>query len=280
MLTREINVDNLRFGISTLHAWIRFFECCLHLSYKLGIEKWQARKEDVKKVIEERKRVIQKGFSSQLGLVVDRPKPRYGSTNDGNTARRFFEHTTTSATITGVDESLIHRFHVILQVISSGFDVDGDKFREYCLQTAQKYVDLYPWYYMPTSVHKLLIHGPEIIAHALLPIGQLSEDAQESRNKDIKRFRENFSRKCSREINMQDVFNRLLVTSDPYISNVRKLPLKPLKTLAPEAVELLKPPKIPADKQPNYSLDVSYSSASETESLAMYESDDERDFCY
>jgi hypothetical protein len=24
-------------------AWIRFFECCLHLSYKLGIKKWQAR---------------------------------------------------------------------------------------------------------------------------------------------------------------------------------------------------------------------------------------------
>jgi hypothetical protein len=79
---------------------------------------------------------------------------------------------------------------------------------------------------MPTSVHKLLIHGPQIIASALLPIGQLSEDAQEARNKDIKRYREDFSRKCSREKPMEDVFYRLMVTSDPYISSIRKLPQK------------------------------------------------------
>lgn len=46
---------------------------------------------------------------------------------------------------------------------------------------------------MPISVHKLLIHGPEIIASVLLPIGQLSEDAQKARNKDIKSSREDFS---------------------------------------------------------------------------------------
>ena len=93
----------------------------------------------------------------------------------------FFEHTITSATIIDVDESLIHCFYVIPQALSSGHNVNCDKFRKYYLQTARKYVNLYPWYYMPTSVHKILIHGPEIVAHALLPIGQLSEDAQKSR---------------------------------------------------------------------------------------------------
>ena len=77
---------------------------------------------------------------------------------------------------------------------------------------------------MPTSVHKLLIHGAEIVKYALLPIGQLSEDAQESRNKDIKNFRLHHSRKCSRESNMRDIFNRLLSTSDPFLSSIRKLP--------------------------------------------------------
>lgn len=70
---------------------------------------------------------------------------------------------------------------------------------------------------MPTTVHKLLIHGPQIIASALLPIGQLFEKAQESRNKDIKKYREGFSQKCSREKTMEDVLNWLLVSSDPYI---------------------------------------------------------------
>lgn len=95
---------------------------------------------------------------------------------------------------------------------------------------------------MPTSVHKILIHGPQIIAHALLLIGQLSEDAQEARNKEIKRYREDFSRKCSRTKRMEDIFNRLLVTSDPYISSIRKLPQKKIKSLSREAVKLLLSP--------------------------------------
>ncbi|EFN61162.1 hypothetical protein EAG_09608, partial [Camponotus floridanus] len=121
---------------------------------KLKIKKWQARTEEEKKIMEDCKRIIQKGFRLQLGLIVDRLKPGYGSTNDGNTARRFFENTSISATITGVSESLINRFHVILQAISSH--------HAYALETAWEFIELYPWYYMPTSVHKLLIHGPEI----------------------------------------------------------------------------------------------------------------------
>lgn len=57
--------------------------------------------EEDKKMIHDRKRIIQKAFSSKLGLIVDRPKHGYGSTNDGNTARRFFENSTVSASITG-----------------------------------------------------------------------------------------------------------------------------------------------------------------------------------
>ena len=29
------------FRLATLHAWIRFYECFLHLSRKLTIKKWQ-----------------------------------------------------------------------------------------------------------------------------------------------------------------------------------------------------------------------------------------------
>ena len=48
MIKREVDVSNLRFGISSLHAWIRFFEFFLHLGYKLGNKKWQARSEEEK----------------------------------------------------------------------------------------------------------------------------------------------------------------------------------------------------------------------------------------
>jgi hypothetical protein len=65
---------------------------------------------------------------------------------------------------------------------------------------------------MPASVHKILLHGSEIISAALLPIGQLSEEAQEARNKNLKKFRERFARKISREETNKDLMRRLLVS--------------------------------------------------------------------
>lgn len=177
-----------------------------------------------------------------LGLKIDFPKQGFGNTNDGNTARRFFEDVSLSARILGVDESLMRKCHVILQVIASGFPVNVEKFKEYCLGVAKEFVQLYPWYYMPTAIHKILIHGHQIIEWAPLPIGQLSEDAQESRNKDFKNFREGFSRKCSREKSMEDVFHRLLVSSDPFITSLSNMQPKQGKNLSFEALQLLLPP--------------------------------------
>jgi len=242
VIKKKVNASNLRFGISSLHAWIRFFECFLHIGYKLGIGKWQARTEDEKKTTADRKKAIQKGFKDMLGLKIDFPKQGFGSTNDGNTARRFFEDVSLSAQILGVDETLMRKCHVILQVIASGFPVNVEKFKKYCLEIAKEFVQLYPWYYMPTVIHKILIHGHQIIEWAPLPIGQLSEDAQESRNKDIKNFREGFSRKCSREKSMEDVFHRLLVSSDPLITSLSNMQPKQGKKLSSEALQLLLPP--------------------------------------
>lgn len=72
------------------------------------------------------------------------------------------------------------------------------------MQTARNFVELYPSFYIPISVHKLLIYAKEIIASSLMPIGQISEDAQKSCNKFIKRYQEDFSRKC-RKTKMMEV---------------------------------------------------------------------------
>lgn len=239
IVSRDVNENHLEFGISSLHAWIRCFECCLHLSYKLDIKKWQARSERDKQIVNKRKADTQKAFKEQLGLIVDQPKQGFGSSNDGNTARRFFQDAVTSSEITDIDLRLIKRFHVILQVISSNHEIDINKFKKYAFNTAELFVELYPWYPMPTSVHKILIHGSSIIASALLPIGQMSEEAQEASNKLIKKYRQDYARKRSRESTMCDVFNRLLLSSDPYVSSVRKVPRKNKKSLSREACQLI-----------------------------------------
>ena len=102
----------------------------------------------------------------------------------------------------------------------------GDLFDNYALETAKIFVNQYPWFYIPASVHKILMHGAQIIENAILPIGLLSEEAQEARNKDIKRYREHNTRKTSRLHTMQDLFNNLLISSDPLISSLRKLKKK------------------------------------------------------
>lgn len=195
------------------------------------------------KNVSENKARIQKEFRDRIGLIVDQPKPGYGSTNDGNTARRFFENTEVSSEITKIDVELITKMHMLMIAVSSGHEIEVEKFRKFALSTARLFVQKYPWYYMPPTLHKYFIHGPEIVSHALLPIGQLSEEAQEARNKDFKRFREDFARKCSRQKANEDIFNRFLITSDPLICSKRKLPKKKFQTLPKAAVELLKPAK-------------------------------------
>jgi len=93
-------------------------------------------------------------------------------------------------------------------------------------------------------MHKFFIHGPEIIESALLPIGQLTEEAQEARNKDFKRYREHNSRKCSREKTNLDILNLFLLSSDPVISSKRKLLKKKTQSMPIEALALLKSPDV------------------------------------
>jgi len=62
ILERPIYEEHLKFGISSLHAWIIFFECCLHLSYRLETKKWQNCDAGDKEIIEKRKKLIQKSF--------------------------------------------------------------------------------------------------------------------------------------------------------------------------------------------------------------------------
>lgn len=76
---------------------------------------------------------------------------------------------------------------------------------------------------MPVTVHKILIHSAEVIKSALLPIGQLSEEAQEARHKDCRRFREHHTQKTSRSTTNRDLLNMLFITSDPVINSHREL---------------------------------------------------------
>lgn len=238
--------DNLKYGISPLHAWIRLFEFCLHLSYKLELKTWQARGVANKAIVKAKKLKIQQYMKEAMCLIVDMPKQTQGTSNDGNTARIAFKNFPLFASILGIDEEIVQGFHTILVALSSQLPINAEKFGALCLKIAKRYVALYPWFYMPVTAHKILIHGAEIIKASALPLGMMGEDAAESRNKNYRSDRLNYARKCSRVANLTDVFNRAMDTSDPIISSIsleKRLNKRQRLALPSEVIDLLDVPE-------------------------------------
>jgi hypothetical protein len=216
------NDESLKYGISPLHAWIRMLELCLHIGYRNvdGLRSWQVRGPNAKKIFEARKKQIQQDLIAEIGIRVDFVRQNGGTSNDGNTARMAFndKNRAAFARILDLDGSFVYDIFIILVVISSGLPIDSEKFGEFCHSVCQKYLGLYKWYYMPVTLHKILIHGEEIIKNSRLPLGMLSEQAGESRNKLYRQYRERHARKTSRKANLVDVFNRSMDSSDPILS--------------------------------------------------------------
>ena len=82
------NINLYEYGLSTLHARIRYLECILHISYRLILKKWKIISSD-RPLFEERKARIINDLKEEMHIIVDTPTSVSGTTNDDNTARRF-----------------------------------------------------------------------------------------------------------------------------------------------------------------------------------------------
>ena len=76
---------------------------------------------------QENKRIQE--FKQHLGINVDKPAQGAGTTNCGNTARRFFETPELVSQVIGVDKELISRFGVILTALNSGLEINPEKYK-------------------------------------------------------------------------------------------------------------------------------------------------------
>lgn len=133
---RVVNISAYQYGLQTLHAWIRFMECVLHVSYRIAFKKWICKDIEHKELLKKSKTQIQNELRKKLGILVDVTKQGCGSINDGNTARIFFRNFKVVSEITGFDKDLIKKFYVILQVLASGDAIDTDKFKKYTFEAA------------------------------------------------------------------------------------------------------------------------------------------------
>ena len=114
-----------------------------------------------------------------MGLLIDHPLPGgSGTSNDGNTARKFFENWQITSEILNLNSNLIFKFSIILRTISGHYFLNYSKFSNYTRETAELYVKEYHWYPMPNAVHKLLVHGSMIASNMSVSLGMMSEEAQ------------------------------------------------------------------------------------------------------
>ncbi|GFQ92133.1 uncharacterized protein TNCT_540451 [Trichonephila clavata] len=97
---------------------------------------------------------------------------------------------------------------------------------------------------MPRSLHKVLIHGGLLVNDSIIPIGQMSEEVKETRNKDSRYFCEHHTRKFNRKQSIEDMIQMLLVSSDPYITILRKIKRKKKEFLPKEILGMLKTPQV------------------------------------
>ncbi|CAI6360524.1 unnamed protein product [Macrosiphum euphorbiae] len=114
MVEITYNENNFKYGLSTLHAWIKFLERTLQIVYKLESAPTTKRTTAVQKIlISEKKEEIQFRLWEELGLKVDRGVQGMGTSNTGNVARRFFKNPERVSEIPGFDVRLIHTYSII-----------------------------------------------------------------------------------------------------------------------------------------------------------------------
>lgn len=83
--------------------------------------------------------------------------------------------------------------------------------------------------------------GAQVIAHNIfIPIGELSAEAQEARNKDYRRIREHNTRKSSHLQTTEDLVHTLLVSSDPVIASLMPSSRIKIVELPSGVIQLLK----------------------------------------
>lgn len=173
--TTVLNLSTIERGVSPLHARLRSLNFFLGEAYKI-----------------KSKKEVQDLFMKQLKLMVDFPKAGYGTSNDGNSSTSFFKNHSITAAITGIPEDLIRRFNDILNLLYSPVFINPEKLRAFCLETAEILGETFPNRNFAPTIHKILFHSADIVAHfnkSGIPIGWLlSEEPLECRNIYIDRY--------------------------------------------------------------------------------------------
>ena len=131
--------------------------------------------------------------------------------------RKAFKNAQITARICGVSTILVSNLDIIWRTLSSGKSINPIQFDKFCKETLQQYMVDAGWYSIPPTLHRVLVHGKDIIQATPIAIGTTSEEGSEANAKFARKFLKNHTRKSSHKDTMFDLFHRLLDISDPFV---------------------------------------------------------------
>jgi len=142
--------------------------------------------------------------------------------------------------------------------MASGYAIDGEKFGQICKETHAMYFDENlgaKWYNIPPTLHKVLVHGQDLVQNCPLPIGLTNEEAGEGNNKILRNVKLHHTRKTSWTAGMSDLFHRLMDSSDPIIlehsGNSKSQRKHQKKNISADILKLLQTPVLPIGEETN-----------------------------
>lgn len=135
---------HLRYGIGNLHLWINSLNFFLQIAYRIDIASAEDTHVKNKAVIKVRKAEIQTELKKVLGITVDKPMFNYGSSNDGNTAKKFFKNFKKTSECTGLDADILEHFYVMITAISTKGKVNAANLADYDEETRSLMHVTYP----------------------------------------------------------------------------------------------------------------------------------------
>lgn len=219
--------------ITLTHQYINGTTWYLNIFYRISsnLLVWTIRGEENQAKLKVAKYSVLKHIEENTGLKLDQCDSSSGNTGTsttGSQGRRFFSYELREKVIgclpnkyKNIMNWLMKTYSVILRAVSSTQQVNVDELkkitREFTLFVAEELA----WIEYNLTVHNLIFHSAELIERNNgIALGELSEEALESCNKDVRNYREFLARKIGHIPNLTDVFNRLYIRSDPLLRHI------------------------------------------------------------
>ncbi len=215
----EIPASILNLGIAPLHILLRSMEFCFYLAITLKVGKCSQKSQE----FVAQKNVFKHKFKKELNLRLFEVDKDFGSSNVGNSCRKFFKEAEKTSEILELPIEILEAFHGLNTIISTTHELSNISEYRNLSSFLNFMLTQEPFSQKPLipTVHRALSHFENYydhFKHLNIPFGALSESALEARNKFTHKFREGLCFKGTLKKNLRDLGIRTLLSSDPLIS--------------------------------------------------------------